>query len=107
MARRRKKRRVPNLYLILAVALLIAGFVARRALMPRALHYLAYRPADSPAPVHAPAAVAPSAAPSAAPAEPQASAADSRPARHTAPAEENLGPDDRRALDDVLRRKMK
>jgi hypothetical protein len=107
MARRRKKRRAPNLYLILGIAVLIAGFVARRALMPRALHYLAYRPADSPAPAHAPDAVAPSAAPSAAPAQPQASAADSRPARHSPAAEENLRPDDRRALDDVLRKKMK
>jgi hypothetical protein len=49
MARKRKKRRGPGIILILAIVLLIAGFVVRRILMPPAIHYLAYRPAEKPA----------------------------------------------------------
>jgi hypothetical protein len=40
---------------MLALAVLIAGFLARRTLLPRAVHYLAYRPAASPAPRGTPA----------------------------------------------------
>jgi len=57
MAKKRKKRRGPGILLLIAIAVLIAGFVVRRILMPQAIHYLAYRPPDN-------GAVAPAAMPS-------------------------------------------
>lgn len=57
MAKKRKKRRGPSLLLLIAIAVLLAGFVVRRTLMPQAIHYLAYRPPDH-------GAVAPAAMPS-------------------------------------------
>jgi hypothetical protein len=45
--RRRRKRRSSNLILWAGLVLLIAGFLARRALLPRALHYATHRPGPS------------------------------------------------------------
>lgn len=79
MAKKRKKRRGrrPGILLLIAIVVLIAGFVVRRTLMPKAIHYLAYRPPDHPA-------IAPAAMPS-----------------------EDLSASDRKQLDDTLRSKAR
>ena len=49
MARKRKKRRRSRgLLAIAAIALLIAGFVARRVMVPQLMHALTYRPPEHP-----------------------------------------------------------
>ncbi|MGB6553798.1 MAG: hypothetical protein WBE78_09920 [Candidatus Binataceae bacterium] len=77
MAKKRKTRRGPKILLLIAIAVLIAGFVVRRTLMPKAIHYLAYRPPDNPA-------IAPAAMPS-----------------------EDLSASDRKQLDDTLKNKAR
>jgi hypothetical protein len=79
MAKKRKKRRGrgPGFLLLVAIIVLIAGFVVRRTLMPKAIHYLAYRP-----PVHP--VIAPAAMPS-----------------------EDLSASDRQQLDDTLKSKAR
>ncbi len=44
--RRSKRRKRPNLFLIAVLALLAAGFLTRRMLAPRALHFLTHRSAS-------------------------------------------------------------
>ncbi|MHB8382898.1 MAG: hypothetical protein ACYDC3_11250 [Candidatus Binataceae bacterium] len=77
MAKKRKKRRGPGVLMLIAIAILIAGFVVRRTLMPKAIHYLAYRPPDNPS-------LAPAAVPS-----------------------EDISASDRKNLDDTLRSKAR
>jgi hypothetical protein len=73
--------------LLLALGLLIAGFLVRRALVPRMTHYLAYRAPERP--TTAPQADTP------------AEGGDS-------PASgERLTPSDRRELDQVIKQKSK
>ena len=74
--------------MIVALALLIAGFLARRLMMPPAARYLAHRTEGAP------------------PAPPSDGAAEKAPA-HSADngSGEHLSDSDRRALDDVIRRK--
>ena len=48
VAKRKRKRRGHRTLLIIAIALLIAGFIIRRTLVPQVLHYLAYRPGGNP-----------------------------------------------------------
>lgn len=43
--RRGKKNRAPSLFVLLAILFLIAGFLARRIMAPAAVHYLRTRPA--------------------------------------------------------------
>jgi len=104
-----------------ALALLIAGFVVRRALVPEALHRLAYRPAPVPAGQQPPIErrlrrSVPEAQPSTrsqplAQAEaPPSQATQVQP--HAVPRSsnlpsENLSSRDRQELDDVLKRKTK
>jgi hypothetical protein len=75
--------------MIVALALLIAGFLARRLMMPPAARYLAHRNEDSPT-------VPP----------PSDGSAEKAPA-HSADngSGEHLSDRDRRALDEVIRRK--
>ncbi len=83
---RRKRRRMPVL-LLLALGLLIAGFLVRRALVPRMTHYIAYR------------------APERSTTAPQA---DAPPEGGDSPASgERLTPSDRRELDQVIKQKSK
>ena len=77
MAKKRKKRRGLRFLLVIFLAVLIAGFVVRRMLMPQAIHYLAYRPPD-------PGAIAPAAMPS-----------------------EDLSASDRKQLDDTVKNKAR
>lgn len=45
--RRGRRRKRPSFFLVAVLALLAAGFVARRVLAPRAFHFLTHRPASS------------------------------------------------------------
>jgi hypothetical protein len=79
--RRRKKRRRGEWLMIVAIALLIAGFLARRVMMPSAARYLAHYAQDNPA------------------------AAPSSEVSNDNGSGEHLSDSDRRALDEVIRRK--
>jgi hypothetical protein len=73
--------------LLLALGLLIAGFLVRRALVPRITHYLAYRAPERPA------------------AAPQA---DAPSGESGSPASgERLTPSDRRQLEQAIKQKSK
>ena len=76
--------------IIVAIALLIAGFMARRLMMPSAARYLTHRETEYPAPV-----------------PPDQSIGDNAPAgrSHDNGSGEHLSDSDRRALDEVIRRK--
>lgn len=119
--RRRRKRRSPNLILWAGLVLLIAGFLARRALLPRALHYAAHRP--GPSENSAPTGPAAATQPQAADQQDEAPSPAREPGalKHsgTAPpqaqtdnrargsARELLDRADRRSLDEVIRRRPK
>ena len=45
---RARSRRLGSLALLI-IAVMILGFITRRVMLPSAVHYLAHRPADSPA----------------------------------------------------------
>jgi hypothetical protein len=91
MAKRRKRKRARvNWLMLVALALLIAGFLARRMMMPRAARYLAHYSHDYSAP-----------GPSDDSARDAAQAAPS----NNDDSGEHLSDSDRRALDEVIRRK--
>jgi hypothetical protein len=89
MARRRKRKRARvNWLMVVAIALLIAGFLARRIMMPRAARYLTHYTQEYPAP--------------------PPSDESNRDGAQAAPdngSGEHLSDSDRRALDEVIRRK--
>jgi hypothetical protein len=103
--RRRKRRRRPSLLIVAVLALLIAGFLARRVMMPTAMHYLTYRPPESPSPM----AANPSAPDATSDAAVSTPAADARGQGGTPPAvvNEHVTQSDRAALDAILKRKSK
>jgi hypothetical protein len=81
--------------MIVVLALLIAGFMARRLMMPGAARYLSHRAPDYPA-----------AAPHADGADSDGSAGAARGVRPNGNGSgEHLNDNDRRALDEVIRRK--
>lgn len=105
VAKRKRKRRSRGMLLWIAIALLIIGFIVRRTLVPQLLHYLAYRPAESPSrPPEA--SLSPPDSSTAAPAGSSQAAAQSPVARKTpiAPSE-HLTESDRQQLEDILKRK--
>ena len=131
MARRGKRRRLRRLILWVGLLLLIAGFIARRTFVPRALYYLTHR-APSPsqsmpsqsttdlgATAQSPASplsgasterTAPSRPANPVPDQDLAGARLSPPQAAKAPApppSEKLTDADRQALDEILRRKSK
>jgi hypothetical protein len=89
--RRRRKRQRGGWLMMVAIALLIAGFLARRVMMPSAAHYLAHYTQEYP--VGAPPADESHAEPA-----PDAHANDNGSGEH-------LNDSDRRTLDEVIRRK--
>jgi len=91
MAKRRrrsrgKRKQRPSLILIVALAVLAAGFITRRVLAPRAMHFLTHR---SPTPASDPAMAGGVRA-----AQPEVDGTG-----------ENLTNSDRRALDQVVRQR--
>jgi hypothetical protein len=46
-----KKKRRPGIFVLAALAALILGFLAKRVMIPSAVHYIAYRPPDQPQPM--------------------------------------------------------
>lgn len=45
---KKAKRRQPGIIFLAALAALIFGFLARRMMLPSAVHYIAHRPSDEP-----------------------------------------------------------
>jgi hypothetical protein len=80
--RRRGKRKRPSLVLIVALIVLASGFLTRRILAPRAMHFLTHR--SGPPPQHTVVG------------QPQPAAVG---------ADENLTGSDRHALDQVVRQR--
>jgi hypothetical protein len=93
--RRRRKRGKVRWLMIVAIALLIAGFMARRLLMPGAARYLSHRAPDYPA------------APPQSDGRSDGTDSDnpSEAHAHDNGSGEHLNDRDRRALDEVIRRK--
>ncbi len=108
--RRRRKRRRPSLVLLVLLGLLIAGFLARRVMMPRAMHYLSYRPSESPRPIADVNQPAPETNldERAAQSAPTVNSIGQAPPVSTAGATaEHVTSDDRAALEAILKRKSK
>src|ERR1700731_5414590 len=80
--RRRAKRKRPSLVLIVALIVLASGFLTRRILAPRAMHFLTHR--SGPPPQHTVVG------------QPQPAAGGE---------DEHLSASDRRALDEVVRQR--
>ncbi len=89
-----KRRGAPRLLLLVLLGLVIAGFLTRRMLMPRALHFLTHRPA--------PTAVAP--ATGASDIGAQGVAPRNQPGD---PSDEKLTDSDRRQFNDLINNKVK
>jgi len=81
---KKNRMRRPGFLVLAALAALIFGFLARRIMIPSAVHYIAYRPPDRP--------------PAMGEANPPAASEDSS---------ENLTPRDRSVLDATIKRKSK
>jgi len=47
-AKKKSGRRKPGIFFLVALMALILGFLARRMMIPSAVHYLAHRPSDQP-----------------------------------------------------------
>jgi hypothetical protein len=45
---KKARRRQPGIIFLAAIAALIIGFLARRMMLPSAVHYIAHRPAEEP-----------------------------------------------------------
>jgi len=45
---KKKRTRRPGILVLAALAALILGFLAKRVMIPSAVHYIAYRPPDQP-----------------------------------------------------------
>lgn len=97
-------RRRPGILVLAALVALILGFLAKRTLIPSAVHYIAYRPPDQPQPMRE--ANPPVAAKGNGSADDSAAAS----AKSNADARggsEQLTPGDRSALDAIIKRKAK
>jgi len=88
---KKPKRRQPGIFILVALMVLILGFLTRRMMLPSAVHYLAHRPPD----------------------EPRRSGEVERPATNDdgynagANRDENLSTGDRRHLDEIIKQKTK
>ena len=47
-AKKKPRRRSPGILFLVALMVLILGFLTRRIMLPSAVHYLAHRPPDEP-----------------------------------------------------------
>jgi hypothetical protein len=92
--------RRPGILVLAALAALILGFLAKRMMIPSAVHYIAYRPPDQPQPMRDENPPATS--------EERRDADDSAASNAKSPAgSEQLTPSDRIELDAILKRKAK
>lgn len=111
MAKKRRKRRSSGTLIIIAIALLIAGFIVRRTMVPQFLHYLAYRPPRNPAPpvTEAPlpeeTQTLPRVAEPSTAQRPAVPAATPMARKTAAPPSEHLTQSDQQQLEDILKRK--
>ena len=90
--------RRPGILVLAALAALILGFLARRTMIPSAVHYIAHRSPDQPQPMRE------ANPPAAAQRQGDASAKSDADA---SPGSEQLTPGDRSALDAIIKRKAK
>ncbi len=96
--------RRPGILVLAALAALILGFLARRMMIPSAVHYIAYRPPDQQQPMRE------ANPPAASEEDGQADDSAAANARSNAGAQggaENLTPGDRSELDAIMKRKAK
>jgi len=111
VAKRKRKRRSGRRLILIAIVLLIAGFIVRRTMLPQFLHYLAYRPPENPSPAvrEEPIPEEPRSRPvAAAPSAPQRSpapVATPLARKSAAPPSEHLTQSDQQQLEDILKRK--
>jgi len=96
--------RRPGILVLAALAALILGFLARRTMIPSAVHYIAYRSPDQPQPMRA--ANPPAAAQGQSDADDSA-AAGAKSNADARTGSEQLTPGDRRQLDAIIKRKGK
>jgi hypothetical protein len=87
---KKNRMRRPRVLVLATLAALIFGFLARRIMIPSAVHYIAYRPPDQP--------------PAMREASPPAASQGDTDARDSS---ENLTPRDRSELDAIIKRKSK
>lgn len=108
VAKRKRKQRGRRTLLIIAIVVLIAGFIIRRTLVPQVLHYLAYRPGENPNTPAGTASPSEQVSSQPAPAAPSAAAVATPAARRTTPApSEHLTESDRQQLEDILKRRSR
>ena len=108
VAKRKRKQRGRRTLLIIAIVLLIAGFIIRRTLVPQVLHYLAYRPGENPNTPAGTASPSEQVSSRPRPAAPSAAAVATPAARRTTPApSEHLTESDRQQLEDILKRRSR
>ena len=91
-AKKKPRRRSPGILLLVALIVLILGFLTRRIMLPSAVHYLAHRPPDQPRQSGE--------VESSAPTNDDASNAGAN-------RDENLSTGDRRQLNEIIKQKTK
>jgi hypothetical protein len=90
-AKKKPNRRQPGILLLVALAVLILGFLTRRIMLPSAVHYLAHRPPDEPRRSG----------------EVEVPATNDDASNAAANRDENLSTGDRRQLNEIIKRKAK
>jgi hypothetical protein len=90
-AKKKPIRRQPGILLLIALAVVILGFLTRRMMLPSAVHYLAHRPPDEPRRSG----------------EVQSPATSDDATNAGANRDESLSNGDRRQLNEIIRRKAK
>ena len=96
--------RRPGILVLAALGALILGFLARRLMIPSAVHYIAYRPPDQPQPMRE--ANPPAVAEGAGNADDSA-AANGKSNADARTGSEQLTPSDRSELEAILKRKAR
>ena len=89
--KKKPTRRRPGILLLVALMVLILGFLTRRIMLPSAVHYLAHRPPDEPRRSG----------------EVETPATNDDASNTNANRDENLSTGDRRQLNEIIKRKAK
>jgi hypothetical protein len=90
-AKKKFGRRKPGILLLIAIAVVILGFLTRRVMVPSAVHYLAHRPANEPRRSG----------------EVETPATNDDASNASGNRDENLSNGDRRQLDEIIKHKAK